>query len=542
MAVFPDKIVLKNSIDAKATIEAAIANGGTDAITAGELVIGRESGAIRLYSVDSAGNIQSVSAGSTTLAGLTDVDTGGSGSSATVYRFDPLAGYTGGRVLVNPNASSAYTFAGLSSWDNGNISLVGGASSTARATATFAADEKIYFHPDPTTNGVVPTDYTINIEVNGTSGQRALYRTEPTLGTGTSDLVIPTMGQVRAYADSVGGGGALNDLTDVTISAPSNGEALVYNGSAWVNSTVSTVGSIDDLSDVDTMTISPSVGQVLEWDGSNWIPGTASAGGGGIAGTVLQKTETQTASSGAATFVELGASGTLVSVTSSLDAWIVLYATAAARTADSGRSYGTDPAAGSGVLAEFYVTASGTVLASPGTTYFNNDTSPTDALYAAVRDQAGASVNADVTIKAYVHQNFAGVGTNRISDSGVAASGSLDLTGMGQSGQLCTITSSLDAWIVLYGSAADRTADASRNYGTDPSPGSGVQAEFYITSGTTVLVTPGSVYYNNDTSPTEAMYLAVRDQSKVAVNATVTITAYAETSFTGVSGGTFGSG
>jgi hypothetical protein len=67
-------------------------------------------------------------------------------------------------------------------------------------------------------------------------------------------------------------------------------------------------------------------------------------------------------------------------------------------------------------------------------------------------------------------------------------------------------------------------------------------AEFYITAGSTVLATPGTTYFNNDTDPTEAIYLAVRDQAGVAVNSEVTITAYAETSYTGISGGTFGSG
>ena len=71
---------------------------------------------------------------------------------------------------------------------------------------------------------------------------------------------------------------------------------------------------------------------------------------------------------------------------------------------DSGRAYSADPTAGSGVLAEFYVTAGSTVLATPGTAYFNNDTSVTEALYAAVRSQAGANVDSEVTIVAYGQQ------------------------------------------------------------------------------------------------------------------------------------------
>jgi hypothetical protein len=42
---------------------------------------------------------------------------------------------------------------------------------------------------------------------------------------------------------------ALDDLTDVVIAAPSNGQAVVFNGTSWVNSTVSSAaadGSITD--------------------------------------------------------------------------------------------------------------------------------------------------------------------------------------------------------------------------------------------------------------------------------------------------------
>jgi hypothetical protein len=44
-------------------------------------------------------------------------------------------------------------------------------------------------------------------------------------------------------ADPAGaGGGSLDDLTDVTITTPSNGQVLKYNGSTWVNGTDSTGG------------------------------------------------------------------------------------------------------------------------------------------------------------------------------------------------------------------------------------------------------------------------------------------------------------
>ena len=63
----------------------------------------------------------------------------------------------------------------------------------------------------------------------------------------------PTPGHGVPYVvTSEGVPDEITDLTDVTITSPVSGEALVWDGSKWVNGTVSTVGSIDDLNDVDT--------------------------------------------------------------------------------------------------------------------------------------------------------------------------------------------------------------------------------------------------------------------------------------------------
>ena len=61
MAVFPDRIVLKNSTDPEAAIIAAIETGGTDAITQGELVLGLENGAAALFTKDALGAIVTIS-------------------------------------------------------------------------------------------------------------------------------------------------------------------------------------------------------------------------------------------------------------------------------------------------------------------------------------------------------------------------------------------------------------------------------------------------------------------------------------------------
>lgn len=57
-------------------------------------------------------------------------------------------------------------------------------------------------------------------------------------GADASDYVIPSQKAIKTYVDNNGGGGgasALTDLSDVTLTSPTSGDALTYDGSKWVN-------------------------------------------------------------------------------------------------------------------------------------------------------------------------------------------------------------------------------------------------------------------------------------------------------------------
>lgn len=137
---------------------------------------------------------------------------------------------------------------------------------------------------------------------------------------------------------------------------------------------------------------------------AGWVPAPVGDGGSGGGTTATRLSEQQVASSGPVQFTALGHSGTFVSVGSSADAWVAIYDSAASLSADSSRAFSEDPVPGSGVLLEVYVPAGGTVLATPGTVYFNNDTQPSETIYAAIRDQFGNDVAATVEITAYGNQ------------------------------------------------------------------------------------------------------------------------------------------
>jgi len=108
----------------------------------------------------------------------------------------------------------------------------------------------------------------------------------------------PTNGQVLTWntdgstwqpTTPSGGGGSVNidDLLDVNVvGTPSTGQVLKWDGTFWTNGTDATGGggggavNIDDLLDVNVIG-TPSTGQVLKWDGTFWTNGTDDAGGGG---------------------------------------------------------------------------------------------------------------------------------------------------------------------------------------------------------------------------------------------------------------------
>lgn len=94
MAVFPDRIVLKNSTDSQALIEDAIRNGGTDSIVVGEVVVGVSPGNAKFYTKASDGTIVVLGNTQSTISDLNDVN------------LDPMA--TDGQVLVYNSVSGKW--------------------------------------------------------------------------------------------------------------------------------------------------------------------------------------------------------------------------------------------------------------------------------------------------------------------------------------------------------------------------------------------------------------------------------------------------
>lgn len=104
------------------------------------------------------------------------------------------------------------------------------------------------------------------------------------------------------------------------------------------------------------------------------------------------------------------------------------------------------------------------------------------------------------------------------------ASENLNITGF--SGYvLFKIQTSDAAWVRVYTDAVSRTNDQSRPESEDPLPGSGVIAEVITNSAETILISPGTIGFNNENPVTDIVPIRVTNNSGSAAAITVTLTA-----------------
>ena len=104
--------------------------------------------------------------------------------------------------------------------------------------------------------------------------------------------------------------------------------------------------------------------------------------------------------------------------------------------------------------------------------------------------------------------------TGTATATALADGGSQDLTiTAAKTYALLKIQTSHAAWVTVYTSNAARVNDQNRLEVTDPQPGSGVIAEVITSDGALVPITPGTIGWNNDSTPSTAAYIKVVNKS-----------------------------
>jgi len=81
-------------------------------------------------------------------------------------------------------------------------------------------------------------------------------------------------------------------------------------------------------------------------------------------------------------------------------AWVRVYTSTAARTADSSRSIDVDPLPGSGVIAEVITTGASTQILTPAVIGFNDQATPVNTIYLSVTNRSATSGTVTVTLTA----------------------------------------------------------------------------------------------------------------------------------------------
>ena len=229
------------------------------------------------------------------------------------------------------DGSYTYTVAGITySWDGSSWRAAGaGASATDRtlfsvttnaagtAALSYNSNSGVFSYTPPdltpyltTSNGGAGSNYDADL-LDGQQG--AYYTNASNLNAGT----VPSARLSGSYNISITGSAAsassatfgITGLSDVTISGPSNGQVLTYNGSNWVNSTPSTTTGLQSRTTAQ-LTVSIT---------------------NGAASNVTFTTPKAYA---------------LMSIQTNVAAWVTLYSDTASRTNDASRSETTDPTPG----------------------------------------------------------------------------------------------------------------------------------------------------------------------------------------------------
>lgn len=183
-------------------------------------------------------------------------------------------------------------------------------------------------------------------------------------------------------------------LPGVTSTSTTNWNTAYSWGDHAVEGYLTSLGSIDNHTDVSTSGVSLSNNQVLSWNGTNWVPRSAPS---------FAKT-TKTVNAGALLannqsftqiFENMPESFALLKVETNNPAWVTLYTDSISRADDADRLEGTPPAEGAGVIADI-TTTPGSVIRkiTPGAIGWTENST----IYVKAVNKAGPDVNTQITI------------------------------------------------------------------------------------------------------------------------------------------------
>ena len=240
----------------------------------------------------------------------------------------------------------------------------------------------------------------------------------------SSTQSVSSLTGALSVVGGVGIGGRLNVSNTVTIystvaSVSTLTGALVVNGGVGVRGDIyarnvyangvllgsggggsSTLGGLTDVA----LSLPVTDGQVLKYSASagKWSNGTDNTGGGsnGLTGrSYFSTTATSLAPGASANNIISGFKGyALLSVQTSAAAWVTVYSSTSARTADASRTITTDPTPGSGVIAEVITVNSSTQYFTPALIGFSSEIVPSINVPIKIYNNGASTATITVTV------------------------------------------------------------------------------------------------------------------------------------------------
>jgi len=143
------------------------------------------------------------------------------------------------------------------------------------------------------------------------------------------------------------------------------------------------------------------IGGNLYVGGSLYVNGVLTSGsGGGSRSRTSVATSTSNVANGTSSLssVTVAKGYALYSIQVSAGAWVTVYSSAAAQSADSSRTITTDPTPGSGVIAEAITTSATTTYFTPAVIGFNADASVNTNAYLRIVNNSGGNAAITVTL------------------------------------------------------------------------------------------------------------------------------------------------
>jgi hypothetical protein len=169
----------------------------------------------------------------------------------------------------------------------------------------------------------------------------------------------------------------------------------------WVKSTTDTLLSTDSIGRLFANLVTQKLYFIRSATTIIKIADSSGSGGttGGGTGTAGLATRIDKPFTGGTQTIDGFKSYALMSIVVSGAAWVRIYATSAALTADNTRDIASDPLPGAGLVAEIVTTGSETVLFTPATVGFNGDSPPSNNIYiSSINPGTGVPVPGSITI------------------------------------------------------------------------------------------------------------------------------------------------